>query len=195
MGGNRHPSSKRKLRKDSKIFGKEAVVIALYTEGKSSHEIGEMFDVDHSNIVRFLQWAGELRDKSDARVNAQRTGRWKPRYGEENHAWRGGRTHHSSGYVLIHQPQHHRANRKGYVPEQILVMERMLGRQLDDEETVHHDNGVVDDNHEKNLVLLSSNSAHQRLHAKLAGGKIGINSTKGRKNWKRKTGKVRRVSA
>lgn len=47
----------------------------------------------------------------------------------------------------------HPRNRNGYVFEHIVVMETLLGRALRDFETVHHVNGVKNDNVPKNLEL------------------------------------------
>jgi hypothetical protein len=75
--------------------------------------------------------------------------------GASNGHWRGGRTRHKKGYVMIRTPGHPRAISGKYVFEHILVMEQLLGRYLLPEESVHHLNGVRDDNRPENLELWS----------------------------------------
>jgi hypothetical protein len=77
----------------------------------------------------------------------------RPKAEEHNGRWKGGRGYHTHGYVIIRDRTHPRAGKSGYVFEHILVMESILGRHLKPDETVHHRNGVRDDNRLENLEL------------------------------------------
>lgn len=86
--------------------------------------------------------------------------------GEEAANWKGGRTYHSNGYVLIWNADHPCADSHGYVGESRLAMEDYLGRHLGREEIVHHINGIKDDNRIDNLVLFPSQAEHMAFHRK-----------------------------
>ncbi len=58
-----------------------------------------------------------------------------------------------NGYVKIHQPSHPGAAGDGYVLEHRIVMEHLLDRYLFAGESIHHRNGVRDDNRPENLEL------------------------------------------
>ena len=73
--------------------------------------------------------------------------------GRANGNWKGGRTRHKAGYIMSRAPGHPRSGQGNYVFEHILVAEELLGRFLIDGETVHHRNGVRDDNRPENLEL------------------------------------------
>lgn len=70
------------------------------------------------------------------------------------------------GRVLIFSPDHPNAGVAGvYVLRYRLVMEKVLGRYLTDDEVVHHRNGIVDDDRPENLFVTSS-SNHAHIHSK-----------------------------
>jgi HNH endonuclease len=76
---------------------------------------------------------------------------------------------YKEGYVYFVRRDHPAARKSGYIAEHRLVMESLLGRYLLPEETVHHKNGIRDDNRPENLELWnSSHPPGQRATDKLA---------------------------
>jgi len=69
----------------------------------------------------------------------------------------------TNGYVVLLKPGHPNANCIGYVAEHVFVMSEHIGRPIAKNENVHHINGIKDDNHLENLVLMTR-SAHTSHH-------------------------------
>lgn len=86
-------------------------------------------------------FAREVLGRAARRRRGPANPRWKP----------GERRTKSKGYVLILD----RGTNKWTV-EHRLVMEKILGRPLFPDETVHHKNGIRDDNRPENLELHAS---------------------------------------
>lgn len=57
------------------------------------------------------------------------------------------------GYIKIHDRNHARSDKSGFVFEHIVVMENIIGRCLSKNENVHHKNGDRSDNRPENLEL------------------------------------------
>jgi hypothetical protein len=68
--------------------------------------------------------------------------------------WKGGRRKGPKGYVLIYMPNHPNVKQDGYVWEHQYIMSEYLGRPLTKDETVHHKNGIRNDNKIENLELM-----------------------------------------
>jgi hypothetical protein len=83
--------------------------------------------------------------------------------GEYTGNWKGG-AFVRNGYRHVLAPDEPGAAKNGYIAEHRLVMQRLLGRSLLPDETVHHKNGVRDDNRPENLELwVSSHPGGQRV--------------------------------
>ena len=84
------------------------------------------------------------------------------RRGSDNANWKGGTAKHKDGYVFIYLPGHPRRDRRNYVLEHRVVVERIIGRVLDTKEKVHH-LGKRDDNRPNMLMAFINQAAHNRF--------------------------------
>jgi transposase-like protein len=125
-----------------------AWAVAEYEAGRSQADIAQGIGVSQAAVSRRLRAEGVVSSKGH-------------RSGPQHHSWMGGRSVDASGYVtILVQPEdlpYCTPNSSGRVPEHRLVMGRAIGRPLEASETVHHINGVKDDNRLENLQLRSGN--------------------------------------
>ena len=71
----------------------------------------------------------------------------------------------TSGYILVHAPNHPRADNSRRIKRAILVAEQNLGRFLLPGEITHHINGIKTDDNPENIQVYGSQSLHARFHA------------------------------
>lgn len=139
----------------------------LYIDEKlPAPEVARKLGAARNTIVTALKELGLLRSRSESMKLAYATGRIKCKWlglrGEKAINWKGGKTA-SRGYIQVFAPDHHRANKKGYVWEHIFVWERHHGRQLPPNWLVHHINGKGSDNRPENLLATPKHCHHSKL--------------------------------
>jgi len=83
--------------------------------------------------------------------------------GSKNYFWNGGKSIRAGGYLYLYKPNHP-FNKKNYVLESRLIMEKHLGRYLKPEERVHHIDENKLNNILSNLMLFPNQSAHTKHH-------------------------------
>lgn len=74
--------------------------------------------------------------------------------GEKSPTWHGGRYKRKDGYISTNY--YDSTGKRREKKEHTLIMEKHLGRPLTKDETVHHKNGIRDDNRLENLELWTS---------------------------------------
>jgi len=70
-----------------------------------------------------------------------------------------------NGYLAILLPEHPFANKRGYIYEHRIIMEKRIGRYLTTQEVVHHINFNKKDNSDENLMLFSTDEEHRKYHS------------------------------
>jgi len=85
---------------------------------------------------------------------------------EKNPKWKGGTYKTTRGYILEKCSTHPFCDKKGYVKQDRLVIEKSIKRFLKPNEIVHHINGIKDDNRFENLKLFNNQTEHNKIHKK-----------------------------
>jgi len=122
-----------------------------WDERMSCHAIAKQYGTVYQAVLKALQKFGIPR-----RSHSESTSK------ELHYRWQGGRYISTSGYVVIYEPDHHRADKRGYVYEHIVVWEKHNGRKLRKGEIVHHLNGIKAANNPLNLLGMMK-STHDKL--------------------------------
>ena len=67
-------------------------------------------------------------------------------------------------YPEVYFPEHHRAKKNGCVDRHIIEAEKMIGRELKEEEVVHHIDGDRFNYNHDNLLVFVDQTNHARFH-------------------------------
>lgn len=122
-------------------------------ETKSIREISSELGISPVVIRRYFKKYGiEFKPTREAQGSK----------GKKNGMWSGGR-HVHNGYIEVYAPDHPHKNKRNCVYEHQLVMEKHIGRYLEEGEVVHHKDLCKTNNSIENLQLMT-NSEHTRLH-------------------------------
>lgn len=113
------------------------------------------------SVVSIQRKAHQLNLKKNIEVIASIKS--EQRIGDKCCNWKGGRKKTPKGYIQILDKNHPNSDVNGYVLEHRIIVEQKLGRYLNEDEIVHHINGVKDDNRSSNLQVMSKGE-HIKLH-------------------------------
>jgi len=100
------------------------------------------------------------------------------REGENHYRWNGGKWYDDGGYVYVKIKTGERYRRRCRV-----VMEKEIGRELLEEEVIHHRNKIHDDDRPENLILFANQEEHIKFHRK-------FDPDHGKRNYGRQRRKV-----
>jgi len=127
-------------------WDKEVLQDLYWDKGMNCNQIAKQFGTVPQAVLRAMKM-----------FNIPRRSLSEVTSGEKHYAWKGGINKTSTGYIEVYMPKHHKANKRGYVKQHVLVWEQAHGRKLKDNEIIHHLNGIKSDNRPENLVAMSNN--------------------------------------
>lgn len=122
-----------------------------WIEESSLSQIAEIVGVDIKCISKWMNTVNIPRRQCGARC------------GKHNHHFQGWSIN-SQRYKLIHSPNHPYRDKRNYIREHILVIEKYLNRYLLPNEIPHHINENKIDNRLENLYLFLGSAEHSRYH-------------------------------
>lgn len=145
------PGSEKKVVLVCDMCSKETITgFGNYTHGQHPGRKGETFCKSCATKKSGFAKLGKPIKASPKKSRAEKHG-----------AWKGGRFISSDGYVMIYMSP------RKYRKEHFLVIEKHLGRLLQDGERVHHIDGDKQNNEGANLDLMISESEHRIAHNSL----------------------------
>jgi hypothetical protein len=86
--------------------------------------------------------------------------------GDKHFKWKGGRSI-EGGIPKILNPQHPRANSRGYVRESILVAEQAIEIEMPTDAVVHHWDRDPQNNKPSNLLICQDQAYHRIIHRRM----------------------------
>jgi hypothetical protein len=140
-----------------------------YDKNMSFGEVCQQLGISFYTLKRlFLDNDLKLRNTSEAiKLAYSKYPQMGFKKGDMHPRYNGYRTYETrTGYIRVYKPDHPRSGINGYVFEHILVWEDNHGVALPEGWTIHHLNGIKDDNRPENLVGMTIRAHSQVLNEK-----------------------------
>lgn len=151
-----------------KYKNKEWLYKKYIEEELTGTDIGKIVGCNRHTITNWLKRFNiPTRNNSTSKLCK---GYWNRVSGKNNPNWRGGSRRVSGwGYIRVYCPDRNnpRRDKGGRIAEQVLVVEKKIGRYLKPKEEIHHKNFKRGDNRIENLMVFQSQKKHLKFHSYL----------------------------